>query len=141
LTSSQWLDVDYGFKLQSWILLNFKIIAILESSIEPWFVGARVTTAATILEKCDDEKLRYDNIVRFVQLHRPLAEVFGNDGTSAGAVLAADDFRDKILALNADVQTSEFRARLVKQEKLVQDGIRVGNLMKGESSEEESDEP
>jgi hypothetical protein len=30
LTSSSWLDVEYGFALQRWILQNFKIIAVVE---------------------------------------------------------------------------------------------------------------
>jgi hypothetical protein len=36
LTSSSWLDVEYGFALQRWILENFRIIAIGESEAEPW---------------------------------------------------------------------------------------------------------
>jgi type I restriction-modification system DNA methylase subunit len=36
LTSSSWLDVEYGFPLQRWILENFRIIAICESEAEPW---------------------------------------------------------------------------------------------------------
>ena len=40
ITSSQWLDVDPGFKLQKWLIENFEIIAVSESPVEPWFVGA-----------------------------------------------------------------------------------------------------
>jgi len=47
LTSSSWLDVEYGFALQRWILENFRIIAICESEAEPWFEDARVKTCAT----------------------------------------------------------------------------------------------
>jgi hypothetical protein len=49
LTSSSWLDVGYGFALQGWILRNFKLLAILESTAEPWFPDARVKTCVTIL--------------------------------------------------------------------------------------------
>ena len=31
LTSSSWLDVEYGFALQGWILEHFRILAIMES--------------------------------------------------------------------------------------------------------------
>ena len=48
LTSSQWLDVEYGFRLQAWILDQFEILAVFESIDEPWFVGARVATTVTI---------------------------------------------------------------------------------------------
>jgi len=49
LTSSSWLDVEYGFALQGWILRHFKLLAIMESNAEPWFTDARVKTVATIL--------------------------------------------------------------------------------------------
>src|SRR5205814_1379739 len=54
LTSSSWLDVEYGFALQGWILRHFKLLAIMESNAEPWFTDARVKTVATILQRCDD---------------------------------------------------------------------------------------
>ena len=84
ITSSQWLDVEYGFRLQDWILRNFEIVAVLESLDEPWFVGARVATAVTILKRQSDNERRMKNIVRFVQLRRPLAEIIAHDGTTAG---------------------------------------------------------
>ena len=58
LTSSQWLDVEYGFRLQEWILRNFEIVAVFESIDEPWFVGARVATTVTILRRQSDEAKR-----------------------------------------------------------------------------------
>jgi len=58
LTSSQWLDVEYGFRLQAWILRNFEIMAVFESIDEPWFVGARVATAVTILRGQSEDKKR-----------------------------------------------------------------------------------
>lgn len=51
LTSSSWLDVEYGFPLQRWMLENFRIIAVCESEAEPWFEDARVKTCATILQR------------------------------------------------------------------------------------------
>jgi Eco57I restriction-modification methylase len=77
LTSSSWLDVRYGFALQRWVLLNFKVVAIAESVDEPWFEDARVKTAATILQRCDDAGKRDDNLVRFVRLKKPLGEILG----------------------------------------------------------------
>ena len=72
LTSGQWLDVDYGFELQRWMLKNFKIIAIMESSTERWFPDARVKTCITILQRCSDEDARRENLVRFVRFEKPL---------------------------------------------------------------------
>ncbi len=134
LTSSQWLDVEYGFKLQEWILRNFEIVAIFESIAEPWFVGARVATTVTVLRKQKDEADRMENVVRFVQLRRPLREILAHDGTTAGAVSAADDFRDKVLALKYNAATKNYRARLVRQGDLWREGVRLG-LMMGKSKE------
>ena len=71
LTSSQWLDVEYGFKLQEWILQNFAVVAILESRDEPWFVGARVATAVTILRCEPDAEKRMRNVVSLRSVTRP----------------------------------------------------------------------
>jgi len=127
LTSSQWLDVEYGFRLQEWILLNFEIIAVFESIDEPWFVGARVTTAITILRRQQEEKKRMNNIVRFVQLRRPIREILAHDGTSAGAVVAANLFRDEILSLEKNTVTEYYRTRLVRQEDLWKQGCELGD--------------
>ncbi|MEW6198598.1 MAG: N-6 DNA methylase [Planctomycetota bacterium] len=77
LTSSSWLDVEYGFALQGWILRHFKLLAIMESNAEPWFTDARVRTVATILQRCDDETERMANLVRFVRFDKPLRDIIG----------------------------------------------------------------
>lgn len=142
LTSSQWLDVEYGFRLQDWILSRFKIVAVFESMEEPWFVGARVATTATILQLCADTQERARNTVRFVQLRRPVADTLSHDGTTAGAVQAADAFRDEILSLAENTLTSRYRTRLVTQRELLEDGIRLARLMRksGGDGEEDGDE-
>jgi len=129
LTSSQWLDVEYGFRLQDWILLNFEIVAVFESLDEPWFVGARVATAVTILRRQDDTAGRMTNTVRFVQLRRPIREILAHDGTTGGALQAADNFRNEILALQGDTVNERYRVRLVRQGDLWQDGVRLGVMM------------
>jgi len=132
LTSSQWLDVDYGFRLQEWMLNNFEIVAVFESLDEPWFVGARVVTAATILKRQKDENARRENVVRFVQLHQPIKELLANDGTTAGAVAAANALRDEVLAQDSNTINSRYRLRVVKQVHLWDEGVRLGALT-GES--------
>ncbi len=140
ITSSQWLDVEYGFKLQKWLLENFEILAILESPVEPWFVGARVSTAVTIARRCSDSARRMDNVVRFIQLRRPLAELIENDGTTPGAIYAADSLRDEILALTGNVADRRYRARLIAQKTLWQEGVSLGRMVRGEEAEEGSDD-
>ncbi len=135
LTSSQWLDVEYGFRLQDWILRHFEIVAVFESIEEPWFVGARVATTVTILRKQADESKRMKNVARFVQLRRPIAELLANDGSTIGAIKAADDLRDEILRLKQDSLNERFRAKLVVQGDLWCQGVDLGVMM--EKSDEE----
>ena len=131
LTSSQWLDVDYGFRLQEYLLRNFEVQAIFESVDEPWFVGARVATCATILRRQRDERQRMENVTRFVQLRRPIAEVLGHDGTTAGAMAAADRLRDAVLSATASFATDDLRLRLVPQGDLWNRGVALGRLVRG----------
>ena len=72
ITSNSWLDVDYGKYLQQFFLENFKIVAIIESKVERWFEDADINTAVTILQGCREEKERDSNLVKFVQLKKPL---------------------------------------------------------------------
>lgn len=129
LTSSQWLDSDYGFRLQGWILNNFEIVAIFESLDEPWFVGARVATTATILKRQKDGDARRANMVRFVQLHKPIKELLVNDGTTAGAVAAANVLRDEVLTQTSSTLNSRYRLRMVQQSHLWDEGVRLGAVM------------
>lgn len=132
LTSSQWLDVDYGFALQAWILANFEVVAIFESSGEPWFVGARVVTTATILRRQRDEAVRAANVVRFVQVKAPVTELLAHDGSTAGAMVVANGLRDEIMRLRADETNHRYRARLVPQGQLWAEGVAMGNLNAGQ---------
>ncbi|PZV10380.1 MAG: SAM-dependent methyltransferase, partial [Leptolyngbya sp.] len=129
LTSSQWLDAEYGFRLQDFILQNFDVIAVLESSDEPWFVGARVITTVTILRRQLDEQKRMENVVRFIQIRQPIAEILAHDGTTAGAIQAADRFRDELLSLDSKTRNSRYRARLVSQRDLWMEGVKLGKAM------------
>ncbi|MFZ1499859.1 MAG: N-6 DNA methylase [Giesbergeria sp.] len=136
ITSSQWLDVEYGFHLQRWLLKNFEILVVLESPVEPWFVGARVGTAVMIARRCDDAAKRTANTVRFVQLRKPLGELIQDDGTTVGAVLAADGLRDEIMQIEENVSHSRYRARLVNQGALWREGVELGRIMRGEDADE-----
>jgi len=129
ITSSQWLDVEYGFRLQEWLLRNFEIVATFESVDEPWFVGARVATAVTILRRQKDEAARMTNTVRFVQLRKPIRDILAHDGTTIGAIKAADAFHDEILALTQNTVNDRYRARLVPQAQLWTDGVKLGAMM------------
>lgn len=79
VTSNAWLNVGYGRELKEFLLRRFKIVAVLESRCEPWFVEASVNTVISILERCDTRDDCDANLVRFVKVKRSLAELFPND--------------------------------------------------------------
>jgi methylase of polypeptide subunit release factors len=157
LTSAQWLDVDYGFALQRWILKNFKIVAIMESSTERWFPDARVKTCITILQRCENEQERMDNPVRFVRFERPLADII--DVPSAGGSgadteenerirqIAVDLVRNRIERRTASEHNDDWRLLVKRQGDLWDEGVRAGSILSnapvkadGEEEKEEGGE-
>jgi len=150
LTSSSWLDAKYGFQLQRWILSHFRLVAVIESVHEPWFEDARVKTAATILQRCDNERKRNDNLVRFVRLKRPLDEILGLRSEERYHLdeekkqEAAEELRDLILKRKSDYSDDQLRIMVKKQSDLWGEGLSVAKmfarqkgLAAGELEEEE----
>jgi methylase of polypeptide subunit release factors len=146
LTSSSWLDVEYGFALQGWILRHFKLLAIMESNAEPWFTDARVKTVATILQRCDDEAERMANLVRFVRFDKPLREIIGvpAGGNEAERQQAVERLRDRILAAAVDEEDDALRIIVKPQRAFWADGVRAGSILRDvppdDAEAEEADE-
>ncbi len=154
LTSGQWLDVDYGFALQRWILSNFRIVAILESATQRWFPDARVKTCITILQRCSDPEKRRANLVRFVRFEKPLAEIIGvlpTGGVGKKAEIAemarqsaVDAIRDQLELIKKPVHDDRWRVLLKSQAELWDEGVRAGEVLKPgtpvESDEDEDSE-
>jgi len=128
LTSSSWLDVRYGFQLQRWLLLNFRIEAVIESVDEVWFEDARVKTAVTIFQRCSDETRRNENLVRFVRLKKPLAEILGERADEDQRQDAAEKLRDFILKTKSDVSNDRLRIMVKRQGDLWQEGLSVAEM-------------
>lgn len=149
LTSSSWLDVEYGFALQEWMLRNFKIIAIMESAAEPWFPDARVKTCITILKRCAEGEYRMSNLVKFVRFEKPLADLIGVLPMDDEVVRqrAVDQLRAKIQTVSSDSHEGGMRIIVKRQSELWEEGVRAGKVIgnhepipNGENDEEE-DEP
>jgi len=138
ITSSSWLDTKYGFDLQRWILQNFELLAVMESVCEPWFTGARVATAVTVLRRCTDPEKLARNLVRFVQLRKPLKELLENDSTEMGRQEAAERLRDLIESTTCDTRTTAYRILVLPQQKLWEDGCKLA-CISGEDDEGEAD--
>ncbi len=144
LTSSSWMDVEYGFALQGWMLRHFRILAVMESAAEPWFEDARVKTCITILKRCDDETQRMANRVRFVRFSRKLAEIIGvvptpeNEEARQSGVEA---LRNRILKAETDCEDQDLRIIVKTQGDLWADGVRAGRILGDTEAAESADEP
>ncbi len=75
VTSNSWLDTDYGKVIQALLLRHFKLFAVIDSAVERWFEAADVNTCITLAQRCESEKERSRNLVRFVSLRAPLSEL------------------------------------------------------------------
>jgi methylase of polypeptide subunit release factors len=133
LTSSSWLDVEYGFSLQGWMLRHFRILAIMESATEPWFEDARVKTCVTILQRCEDESKRMKNQVRFVRFNRKLADIIGiPPGQDEGARQASvERLRKDILETEADYHDQNLRIIIKSQKDLWDAGVKAASILAG----------
>ena len=142
VTSIGWLDTDYGFKLQEFFLRNFRIVAVIESQVEKWFEDARVTTAVTILKREQDTANRDDNLVRFIQLKRPLAEIYSaaldkplSDEDEAARQADMNAIRDLIEEIDTSQITDYWRVRVRTQRELWQDGIALSAHDEGDGDD------
>jgi hypothetical protein len=134
LTSSSWLDVEYGFPLQSWALQNFQILAIMESNAEPWFPDARVKTCVTVMRRCSDESTRMNTHVKFVQFKKPLAELIGALPVEEDPERqeAAQRLREEIESATADVTNVRMRIIVKQQRDIWEMGVRAGRVLGSE---------
>ncbi|MGO8699336.1 MAG: class I SAM-dependent DNA methyltransferase [Limisphaerales bacterium] len=140
LVSSSWLDVEYGFALQEWVLSNFRIHAIFESNAEPWFEDARVKTCAVILQRCADAAMREAQLVRFVRLDAPLHAILGERPDDNARQDAAEKFRSDILACRKNAARGGWRVVLKQQKDLWDDGLRAGRLFERQKQRDLADE-
>jgi len=124
LTSSAWLDTEYGFHLQEWLLQHFAVLALFESNCEPWFTGARVTTVATLMRREHDPAKRAANTVRFVQLRKPLKEVL--ESFDPDPLKAARMMRDYVESQTENMLDDRWRIRVVNQHELWKVGCTGG---------------
>ncbi|MCX7044279.1 MAG: N-6 DNA methylase [Candidatus Sumerlaeota bacterium] len=132
LTSSSWMDVEYGFALQGWMLRHFKVLTVMESAAEPWFEDARVKTCVAILQRCDDEAARMANRVRFVRFARKLSEIIGvkpSVETEGARQAAIEKLRKRILSVSSDCENKDVRIIVKAQAELWADGVRAAAIL------------
>lgn len=75
LTSDTWMNTRYGEELKRFVNRYYKIVAIIDSSVERWFKDPQVNTIITILERTEDKKERECNKIKFVRINKKIADV------------------------------------------------------------------
>ena len=97
--------------------------------MEKWFEDARVTTAVTILRREPDRARRDGNPVRFIQLRRPLSEIYTqaldrppSDEDEATRQADMDAIRDLIEEIEEPQTNDYWRVRIRTQRDLWEDG-------------------
>jgi len=150
VSSSAWLEVDYGYELQKFFLKNFKIIAVLETLAENWFEDVPIITSVTILERCTKKEDRNNNNVKFVKFKKALKEIIPQDMKMAPIQRWASMDRlvisierlgvehkgiNGIRTINtltgiAHYESEDYRVRAVKQAELLEDLEKRGKTAK-----------
>jgi type I restriction-modification system DNA methylase subunit len=129
VVSNSWLDVDYGKGIQEFFLKYYKIVAIIESKVERWFVDADINTCIVILERCTDKKQRDENLVRFAYLQKPLRHFIpaAQDlwEKQLNRITETDKLVKTILAHNEFYQNDELRIYPKKQSDLWEEGLEL----------------
>ncbi|HLG35980.1 MAG TPA: N-6 DNA methylase [Bacteroidia bacterium] len=129
IVSNSWLDVDFGKGLQEFFLRNYKIIAIIDSEVERWFTDADVNTCIVILEKCNDEKKRMENLARFVLLKKPLRNFIPAADNEWSKQVNRKDEIDKlintILAHSKYYENDSLRVFPISQKELWEEGFDI----------------
>ncbi|KPK96100.1 hypothetical protein AMJ80_01920 [bacterium SM23_31] len=126
IVSNSWLDVDYGKGLQEFFLNNYKIVAIIESKVERWFIDADINTCIVILQKCKNAAERNDNLVRFVYLKKRLSDIIPAPSELPGEQIERknkiEDIINTILAHNSFYESETFRIYPKSQKELWDEG-------------------
>jgi hypothetical protein len=109
-------------------LEHFKIIALIESSVERWFRQAKVNTCLVILEKCSEPALRALNLVRLIYLKRSLDKLIPCPIDNYRRPQVIEQLATRLLP-NSSRETGDFAVSLVPQGEL-QAGARWGQRLR-----------
>jgi hypothetical protein len=80
VVSSAILFADYGIPLVRFIGRYFRVVAVVDSVVERWFVEADTNTVLLLLEREDDSARRDGWDMRFVRLRRRLSNLLPHEG-------------------------------------------------------------
>jgi methylase of polypeptide subunit release factors len=128
VASNSWLNVDYGRDLKHFLLDHFRILAIIESSVEQWFETARVNTCLVILERCSETRDRDRNQVRLARLRQPLARLISSPEDSPHRAVEVENLVMRLLPGDSR-DSADLAVRVVPQAEL-DAGAKWGPLLR-----------
>jgi SAM-dependent methyltransferase len=116
LTSSSWLDAEYGAPLREFLLNNFRALAVIESAAESFFSDASINTTITVLEREPRATARESSKPRFVQLQKPICQIVNRPGGIEEFI----DLARSIEKSRRDDGPGDMRVRIIKQAELME---------------------
>jgi type I restriction enzyme M protein len=121
LTASSWLDVGYGAALREFMLANFRVIAVIESSCESFFEDASINTSITVLQREPDALARSTNLTRFVRLTAPLNEILASTSVRSrnNEAKGVRRFATRIERVDESMTCGDYRIRVIEQSQLI----------------------
>jgi type I restriction-modification system DNA methylase subunit len=120
ITSNSWLDAAFGSALKEYFLGQFRIIAIVGSSVERWFEDADINTTILILEK-PDEKERQNlksHEVKFVTLKAPIKNLLGTP-SSGFDITEMRNYWQRLDKLISEMETTQAKEHAKYNDKAI----------------------
>lgn len=110
VTSSSWLTSDFGFSIQKLLSDKLKLVAIISSSAESFFEKVDVNTILFVAEKRDRERIENDEKLKFINLKRPIRELFPD---SINYWRNLTNFADHIEQSDSSFENDDIRVKIV----------------------------
>lgn len=114
IVSAAMLFSNYGVPLIRFLGRHYRIRAVMDSSVERWFVDADTNTVMLMLEREEDPEARAENDIRFIRLRRPLVQLLPAPD-DAGRRGALEDLVDELLTAPAGVEDPRWQVNLEPQ--------------------------
>jgi hypothetical protein len=114
IVSASVLFADYALPLIQFLGKHFRILAVMDSAVERWFIDADTNTVLLLLEREPDDERRQTNAIRFVRLRRPLAQLLPPP-TDSKRRDSLEDFVDEVLNTPAGSDDPRFLVNIVPQ--------------------------
>lgn len=75
ITSNSWLDIEFGFKFQQFLLRNMEIKAVYDNQAKRTFAESDINTVISVFKRPAKPDLIASNVIRFVAFKKPFEQV------------------------------------------------------------------